>query len=159
MPAYQRDRSVEERLAIVEDQLAALRRQGSLVDDLAMFPVYFEAAVFDDSTALDPTWSNTFTPRASTLTLGLLFFGDTVGTTNTGGAWDVTLNGASVANGTVPATYTIVTPTVILDLSPYLGTKDLTVAVRTRRTSGATTGGRYTTGGCIASGVTFARLS
>lgn len=159
MPAYARDRSVEERVAVLEDQLAALRRQGSLVDDLAMFPVFFESLVFDDSTTLDPTWSNIFTPRAATLTMGLQFFGDIAGTTNTGGSWDVRLNGTSVASGTVPATYTVITPTVTLDLSPYLGTKSLTVELRTRRTSGATTGGRYGTGGCIASGVTFARLS
>lgn len=146
-------------MAILEDQLAALRRSGNVVDDLAMFPVYFLAMAFNDSTALTATWQNIFTPRSSTLTLGMQFFGDLVGTTNTSGSWDVRLNGTTVSTGSVPATFTIVQPTVTLDLSPYLGAKDLLVELRTRRTSGATTGGKYGTGGCIASGFLFARMS
>lgn len=159
MPAYQRDRSVEERLAVLEDTVAALRRAGTVVDDLAMFPVYYLGMEYVDSTTLQAAWQNIFTPRSSTLTLGMQLFGDQVGATNTGGAWEIFLNGTSVANGLVPATFTIVQPVVPLDLSPYLGVKDLLVELRTRRTSGATTGGRYGTGGCIASGFLFARMS
>jgi hypothetical protein len=159
VPSYQRDRSVDERVAILEDKLAALQRQGSIVDDLAMFPVYYLGMEYLDGTALQAAWQNIFTPRSSTLTLGMQLFGDQVGATNTGGAWEVFLNGTSVANGLVPATFTIVQPVVPLDLSPYLGVKDVLVELRTRRTSGASAGGRYGTGGCIASGFLFARMS
>jgi hypothetical protein len=159
MPAYQRDRTVEERVAILEDQLAALRRTGNLVDDLAMFPSYYLGLVYSDATTLQSAWENTFTPRSSTLTLGAQFFGDQVGTTNTGGSWDIQLNNTTVANGSVPATFTVVAPTITLDLSPYLGVRDLRIVLRTRRTAGATTGGKFGTGGCIASGFLFARMS
>lgn len=159
MPAYQRDRSVEERLAIVEEQLAALRRTGALVDDLAMFPVYYLGMEYVDTTVFQTAWQNIFTPRSSTLTLGMQLFGDQIGATNTGGEWQIALNGAVVTNGSVPATYTLVQPVVALDLSPYLGVKDLLIELRTRRTAGATTGGHYGTGGCIASGFLFARMS
>lgn len=159
MPAYTHDRTVEERLAILEDQVAALRRTGNLVDDLGMFPVYYLSMAYNDSTDSETTWQNVFTPRSSTLTLGMQLFGDQVGATNTGGSWEILLNGASVASGSVPPTFTLVQPVVPLDLSPYLGVKDLLVELRTRRTAGATTGGKYGTGGCIASGFLFARMS
>lgn len=159
MPAYQRDSSVEERVAVLEDQLAALRRQGNVVDDLAMFPSFDMGLVFSDATALTTAWENLFTPRSNTLTIGAQFYGDQVGATNTGGSWDVLLNGTSVANGLVPATFTVVTPAIILDLSPYLGSRDLHIELRTRRTAGASTGGKYGGGGCIASGVLYARMN
>lgn len=159
MPAYQRDRSVEERLAVLEDTVAALRRAGTVVDDLAMFPSYYLGLVYSDATTLASAWENTFTPRASTLALGMQFFGDQVGATNTGGSWDILLNDVSVASGSVPATFTVVTPTVSLDLSPYLGVRDLHIVLRTRRTAGANTGGKFGTGGCIASGLLYARMS
>ena len=49
-------------------------------------------------------------------------------------------------------------PEVVVDMSAYLGTTDLHVELRTRRTAGATTGGRYGGGGCIASAVRYARM-
>lgn len=165
MPTYtNRARSLDERVAVLEDQLAALRRAGGVVDDVAMYRSSFQNFNFaDDSAALTTQFENTFSPRGAVLTLGLSFFGDQVGTApvvNTGGTWDVLLNSvASGASGTVPATYTQIDVTAALDLTPYLGTRDLHVEVRTRRTSGATTGGRYGGGGCIASAVRFARIS
>jgi hypothetical protein len=159
MPAYNRAKSLDERVAILEDQLARLQRRGTIVDDIAMFRTGFENYNYDDSTTLSTVMETTFTPRGGLLTLGLSFFGDLVGTTNTGGSWDCLLNGVTAASGTVPATYTIIDLQPVLDLSPYLGTADLHVEVRTRRTSGATTGGRYGAGGCIATALRYARIS
>lgn len=163
MPTYRRERSLDEQVAALAEQVAQMRRSGSTVDDVTLFRTGFENYNYDDSNTLSTVFETTFTPRGAVLTLGLSFFGDYVGTApqvNTGGTWDVLLNGvASGASGTVPATYTIVDASPALDLSPYLGTRDLHVEVRTRRTSGATTGGRYGGGGCIASIVRYARLS
>lgn len=160
MPSYNRAQTLDARVAILEEQVAAAQRGGRLVDDLAMFPVYYFGMEFVDVAAsMQIAWQNIFTPRSGTLTLGLQLAGDQVSGVNTGGVWDVQLNGQTVANGTVPATFSIVQPVVKLDLTPYLGVTDLLVTLRTQRTSGASTGGRYGTGGCIASGLLFARMS
>jgi hypothetical protein len=163
MATIVREQSLAERVAVLEERLARLQRASSVVDDVSIWRVGFENYLFDDaSSALSTVHETTFTPRGAALTLGLSFYGDQVGTSpvvNSGGTWDVLLNGVSSASGSVPATYTIIEATPTLDLSPYLGTRDLHVEVRTRRTAGATTGGRYGGGGCIASIVRYARIS
>lgn len=162
MPTYSRERSLDERVAVLEDAIARLRRAGGVVDDIALFRTGFENYNFDDTDSLSTVFETTFTPRGGVLTLGMAFFGDQVGTApvvNTGGSWDVLLNGVEAASGTVPATFTVVGASPALDLSPYLGMRDLHVEVRTSRTSGATTGGRYGGGGCIASAINYARIS
>lgn len=163
MPTILRSTDLAEQVAALTDRLARLERASGVVDDVSIWRVGFENYLFDDtSAALSTVHETTFTPRGASLTLGLSFYGDFVGTSpqvNTGGTWDVLLNGVSSASGTVPATYTIVETAPVLDLSPYLGVRDLHVEVRTRRTAGATTGGRYGGGGCIASIVRYARIS
>lgn len=158
-----RSQDLGERVAVLEEQLARLQRASGVVDDVVLFRVGFENYLFDDTSLnLNTVHETTFTPRGAALTLGLSFYGDYVGTApqvNTGGTWDVLVNGTTAASGTVPATYTIVDTAPVLDLSPYLGARDLHVEVRTRRTSGATTGGRYNGGGCIASIIRYARIS
>lgn len=155
-----RQKSIDERVAVTEDAVARLQRAGSVVDDIAMFRTGFENYNYDDqSTALATVFENTFTPRGAVLLLGVSLFGDQVGATNTGGVWDVLVNGVTAASGTVPATFTIVSSEIVIDLSPYLGTTSVHVEFRTRRTAGATTGGRYAGGGCIASAVRYARMS
>lgn len=163
MPTIMRSQDLAERVAVLEEQLARLQRASGVVDDVSIWRVGFENYLFDDAAAaLSTVHETTFTPRGAALTLGMSFYGDFVGTApqvNTGGVWDVLLNGTTAASGTVPATYTIVETAPVLDLSPYLGARDLHVEVRTRRTAGATTGGRYGGGGSIASIIRYARIS
>ena len=162
MPTYIREQSLDERVAVLEQGLAQTQRGAALVDDIALFRVGFENYNYDDASSLSTVFETYFTPRGALLTLGMSFFGDQVGTSpvvSTGGAWDVLLNGTVAASGLVPNTFTIVGAMPVLDLSPYLGTRDLHVEVRPRRTSGATAGGRYGGGGCIASTIHFARIS
>jgi hypothetical protein len=160
MPTYKRERSLDEQVAVLTAQVAQLRRSGSVVDDVSLFATGFENYNYDDaSVALSTVFENTFTPRGASLVIGLSVFGDQVSAVNTGGTWDVLVNGVTAAAGTVPATFTIVNSDVVIDLSPYLGTTSVHVEIRTRRTAGATTGGRYGGGGCIASTVRYARMS
>lgn len=159
MPTYNRERTLDEQVAILTEQVAQLRRTGSVVDDLTLFRTGFENYNYDDASSLSTVFENTFSPRGATLVIGLSIFGDQVGAVNTGGTWDVLVNGSAAASGTVPATFTIVDTDVAIDLSPYLGTSSVHVEVRTRRTAGATTGGKYGGGGCIASTIRYARMS
>lgn len=160
MPQYYRERSVEERLTVVEEQLARLRRSGRRADELPMNRTNFEGLNYDDTSAAFATvFETTYTPRSATLALGLLLIGDVVGAVNTGGSYQVVINTTDVvASGSVPATFSYVIPSLVLDLSPYLSASDLRVDVQTRRTAGATTGGRYGGGGCIGSTVRYARM-
>ncbi|WNI15582.1 hypothetical protein [Actinacidiphila sp. ITFR-21] len=162
MPSYARQKTLDERVAILEERLAKLERSGSVVDDINLFRVGFENYNYDDSPSLNTIFENWFTPRGGRLTLGLTFYGDQVGTSpavNTGGAWTILLNSVVAASGTVPATFTLTDAYVVLDISPYLGQNTLHLEVQTQRTSGATTGGRYGGGGCIGSAVHQARIN
>lgn len=159
MPTYNRERSLDEQVAILAEQVAQLRRSGSVVDDLTLFRTGFENFNYDDASSLSTVFENTFSPRGSSLVIGLSIFGDQVSAVNTGGTWDVLVNSVTAASGSVPATFTIIDTDVAIDLSPYLGTSSVHVEIRTRRTAGATTGGRYGGGGCIASTIRYARMS
>lgn len=144
---------------MLEDQLAQLRRSGRRADELAMHPTNFRGLNYDDSTVYTTVWETTFTPRSASLNLGLMFIGDVVSAVNTGGDWQVFVNTTDViASGSVPATFSYVLPDLALDLSPYLAKADLRIDVRTRRTAGATTGGRNGSGGCIGSSIRYARM-
>lgn len=160
MPQYYREQSVEERLTILEEQLAQLRRSGRRADELPMNRTNFEGLNFDDTSAAFTTvYETTYTPRSASLAIGLLLIGDSVSAVNTGGSWQVIVNTTDVvASGSVPATFSYVTPSLVLDLSPYLSASDLRVDLQTRRTAGATTGGRYGGGGCIGSSIRYARM-
>ncbi|MEV6081103.1 hypothetical protein AB0L80_39335 [Streptomyces sp. NPDC052069] len=146
------------RLATLEEQVAALRRAGWERDELPLYPTNFTAMAFSDATAFSTLWEGVMSPRTATLSLGLTLVGDQVAGVNTGGAWQVLLAGTVVWSGTVLPTYTIAYVSTGLDLLPYRGAAGLLVEIQTRRTSGATTGGRNGNGGSIGLTPRFARL-
>lgn len=160
MPTYNRELTVEERLAQLEASVAQIGRGGSRPDDLPLFRTNYEGLNWDDSSTITTVFENKFTPRSASLALGLLLIGDVVGTTNTGGAWQVVLNLSDiVASGTIPATNSYVLQDLVIDMSPYIAQTDLRIDVKTQRTTGASTGGRYGGGGCIGSAVRYARMN
>ncbi|PJN38990.1 hypothetical protein CG747_20840 [Streptomyces sp. CB02959] len=148
-----------ERLAIVEERLDRLERAGREVDEVPFYPTNMRVMAYDDTAAsFMTTWETIITPRAAMLSLGLVFIGDYVSPTYTGGAWQVVVNDTTViASGSVPASLTYTFPAVTLDLSPYRNSPDLKIQIQTKRTSGATTGGKFGGGGSIGSAARFAR--
>ncbi|MEU0157927.1 hypothetical protein ABZ154_03540 [Streptomyces sp. NPDC006261] len=146
------------RLAALEEQVATLRRTGWERDELPLWPTSYTAMAFNDGTVFSTLWEGVMSPRTASLSLGLTFVGDQVTGTNTGGAWQVLLGGAVVWSGTVLPTYTVQYANTVLDLLPYRGQSELLVEIQTRRTSGASTGGRNGNGGSIGLSPRFARL-
>ena len=158
MPKVQKQTDFLQQLAEVREQVAALRRAGTVADELPFFPTSQRGLVYEDGVAFLTTWETILTPRTATLDIGLVFLGDVVGSTNTGGAWQVLLEDAVVGSGTVPATFAFSTPSVLVDLTPYRSASQVKVRLQTRRTSGATTGGLYGNGGSVGSAPRYARL-
>lgn len=147
-----------QRIAILEQQVADLRRIGREQDELPFFPTSLRGLVYDDVTSFTTEWETILTPRTATLSLGLVLIGDSVSSTNTGGSWQVLFNDTTVvASGTVPATFSYVFPALSLDLTPYRASAQLKVSVQVRRTSGAPTGGKYGGGGSIGCAPRYAR--
>jgi len=163
MPQYTKDRGLGELLAELTDRVARLeRRQPIRYDAGGMSATSFHGLVYEDTAS--PSWTTYFQtvvrPRHAA-SLGLVFLGDQVGATNTGGAWRVQIAGTPVAgaSGSVPPTFTYQFAALTLDLSGYSPTADLLIEVQGQRTSGATTGGRYSTGGTLGMGVRWFNLS
>ncbi|NUS76717.1 MAG: hypothetical protein HOV70_11020 [Streptomyces sp.] len=147
-----------QRIAALEEQVATLRRTGWERDELPLYPTSFTAMAFADATAFSTLWEGVLSPRTASLSLGLTLVGDQVAAVNTGGAWQVLFNGLVVWSGTVLPTYTVQYASTVLDLLPYRADSQLLVEIQTRRTSGATTGGRNGNGGSIGLSPRFARL-
>lgn len=148
-----------ERLAVLEDQVAALRRRGWERDEVPFYPTSMRGMPYEDATFFTTVVETIITPRTAVLSLGVVAIGDVVGTTNTGGAWQVVLNGSDVVmSGNVPATFSYQFGAAELDLSPYRTQTSLKVEIQTRRTSGATTGGKFGGGGAIGASARYARL-
>ncbi|HEX5596103.1 MAG TPA: hypothetical protein VFX61_08845 [Micromonosporaceae bacterium] len=147
-----------QRLATVEQQLAELRRSGWERDEVPFYPTSLRGLVYEDGTAFTTLWETIISPRTATLAMGLVLIGDQVGTTNTGGAWQVLLDGVVAASGTVAPTFQFQFATLSLDLTPYRAATSLKVEFQVRRTSGATTGGKYGAGGSIGGALRYARL-
>lgn len=158
MPRTASTPSILQRLATVERQLADLRRSGWERDELPFYPTSLHGLVYEDTTTWTTVWETILSPRTSRLDLGLVLIGDVVSSTNTGGEWQVLFDSAVVANGNVPATFTYVFPTLSLGLAAYRTAPQLKVQVQVRRTSGATTAGRYGGGGAIGGSPRYARL-
>ncbi len=159
MPKVTRTPDVLQRLALLERQVAQLRRAGWERDELPFFATSYNNLVFEDETTFITLWETVLSPRTATLALGLVLIGDQVSSTNTGGDWQVLFNGSTVAaSGTVPATFSFSFPALVLDLTPYLADTQLKVQLQIRRTAGATTGGRFGGGGSIGGSPTYARL-
>jgi hypothetical protein len=158
MPRIVQTPDVMQRIARLEAQVAALSRAGWERDELPLYPTSFRGMVFEDSTSFLTVWEAVLSPRTATLALGLVLIGDQVSGTNTGGSWQVLTDSTVVASGSVPPTFSYVFPTASIDLTPYRAATQLKVQVQVRRTSGATTGGKYGAGGSIGCSPTYARL-
>ncbi|PWI08320.1 hypothetical protein DIZ27_23055 [Streptomyces sp. NWU339] len=159
MPKVAKSVDFLQRLAELEDTVAALQRSGWERDELPFYPTSLRGMVYEDGTSFVTLWETILSPRTATLALGLVFIGDTINSINTGGEWNVQFNDSVVvANGTVPATGAYVFPALTLDLTPYRASTQLKVQVRARRTSGTNTGGKYGGGGSIGGAPRYARL-
>jgi hypothetical protein len=158
MPQYIRPPDLVSQVAQLLERVAQLERRSPRVyDEMPMWPTGPRGVVYADSGAMETQWSGKLRVRAPWLSIGLLLIGDTVGTTLTGGGWQVLVEGAVDSTGTVPADGTWHYEDVHLDLTSYMGA-DVQVEVQTRRSSGATSGGRYGTGGCIGSSIRYALI-
>ncbi|MFI6639942.1 hypothetical protein [Streptomyces sp. NPDC050504] len=159
MPKTSITPDVLQRLARVERELAALQRQGAVKDELPFYPTSYRGFPYEDGTSFVTLWETVLTPRTASLSIGLVLIGDQVSATNTGGAWQILLDGVTVAaSGSVPATFTLTYPTAVIDLTPYRAAAQLKVQLQVRRTSGASTGGKFGGGGSIGGAPTYARL-
>lgn len=159
MPQQPGITSFLERLAIAEEEIARLKRTGWVRDELPFYATSLKGMAYEDATAFTTVWETILTPRTATLSLGIVAIGDIVGTTNTGGSWQVLMNSTDVAmSGNVPATFSYQFGTGVIDLTPYRTLTELKVQIQTRRTSGATTGGKFGAGGSIGIAARYARL-
>ena len=159
MPQQITSASFLERLAVLEEQVAALRRTGRERDELPLYPTSLRSMPYEDGGTLVTVWETILVPRTATLSLGLVMIGDQVAGTNSGGEWSVVLDDTTtVMSGTITATFSFQFATGVIDLTPYQGLSQLKVQIKARRTSGATTGGRYGTGGAVAIAPRYAQL-
>ncbi|MFJ9293415.1 hypothetical protein [Streptomyces asoensis] len=159
MPRIVRTPDLMQRVAQLESQVAALRRAGWERDELPFYPTSLHTMPYEDSTSFITLWEAILSPRTATLSIGMVFIGDQVSAVNTGGSWQILLDGATVAaSGSVPALFSYVFPTAVIDLTPYRASASLKVQIQVRRTAGATTGGKFGGGGSIGGAPTYARL-
>lgn len=159
MPQQITNRSFLERLAVLEEQMAVQRRRGWQPDELPFYPTSSRSMPYDDSTTLTTVWETILTPRSAILSLGLVMIGDQVSGVNTGGDWQVVLDDTAVAlSGTIAPLFAFQFATGAMDLAPYKGASQLKVQIKARRTSGATTGGKFGAGGAVAVAPRYARL-
>ena len=158
MPKVQKQTNFLQDLAALRAEVAELRRSGTVREELPLFPTSQHGLVYEDATSFVTVWESILAPRTASLSLGLVLLGDIVSSTNTGCEWQVLLDGTQVANGTVPATFSYVLPTLTLDLTPYRAQSQLKIQVQVRRTAGASTGGKWGGGGSIGCSPRYARL-
>lgn len=158
MPKVAKTPDFLQRLAVLEEQVAELRRAGWERDELPFYPTSLHGLEYEDVTTFTTLWETILSPRTATLSLGLVLIGDVVTATNTGGDWQVLFDTTVVASGSVPATFAYVFPALTLDLTPYRAAAQLKVLFQVRRTAGATTGGKYGGGGSIGGSPRYARL-
>lgn len=159
MPQVKTTPNVLQRIATLEQQVADLRRAGWERDELPFYATALNGLEYADGATFTTQWETILSPRTATLALGLVLIGDVVSSTNTGGDWQVQFNDSTVvASGTVPATFAFVFPALTLDLTPYRAMSQLKVQIQTRRTAGATTGGKFGGGGSIGVSPRYARL-
>ena len=159
MPKVAKQTNFLQELAELREEVAALKRAGWERDELPFYPTSLHGMVYEDSTSLVTLWETIMSPRTATLSMGLVFIGDVVSSTNTGGNWQVLANSTDVvASGTVPATFSYQFPALTIDLTPYRALTQLKVQVQVQRTAGASTGGKYGGGGSIGGAPRYARL-
>ncbi|MEE4491622.1 hypothetical protein [Streptomyces sp. BE230] len=147
-----------ERLSVLEEQVALLRRTGWERAELPFYPTSLTTLPYTDATTFATTWETILTPRTATLSLGIVAIGDVVGTTNTGGGWQVLAGTDVVMSGSVPPSFSFQFGAAVISLAPYQQLTELKIQIQARRTSGATTGGRFGAGGSIGIAPRYARL-
>jgi hypothetical protein len=158
VPRVQRPPDLLREIAELRRSVAELQRAGWERDELPFYPTSLHGLVYEDNTAFTTVWETILSPRTATLALGLVLIGDSVSSVNTGGEWQVLLDGVASASGTVLPTFSYVFPALSFDLTPYRAATQLKVQVQIRRTSGATTGGKWGGGGSIGCAPRYARL-
>ncbi|MFF1839967.1 hypothetical protein ACFVXE_38355 [Streptomyces sp. NPDC058231] len=159
MPQHATSPDFLQRLAELEDQVAQLRRTGWERDELPFYPTSLHTMPYEDNTAFTTVWETILAPRTASLSVGLVTIGDVVGTTNTGGAWQVVMAQTDIVmSGSVAATFSYQFAAQVIDLTPYRALSELKVQLQVRRTAGATTGGKFGTGGAIGIAPRYARL-
>lgn len=148
-----------ERLAVLEEQMGALRRTGWERDEVPFYPTTWKGMPYEDSTVFTTVWETIISPRTATLSMGIVAIGDQVSALNTGGAWQVLMGGSTVAmSGSIPATFSYQFGTGVISLAPYQNLTELKIEIQARRTSGATTGGKFGGGGSLGAAPRYARL-
>lgn len=163
MGTYPKDRGIGERLAILEGVVEQLRRTSrTLYQPGALFATSLHGMVYEDTAS--PNWVTYFETHirpARQLDIGLVFLGDQVSGTNTGGAWQIKVAGTviSSATGTVTANFSYQFASALIDLTSYPSNQPVLIEVQGQRTSGATTGGKYGTGGTLGIGIRWANFS
>ncbi|MER6103628.1 hypothetical protein ABT115_15220 [Streptomyces sp. NPDC001832] len=159
MPQYPTTPDFLQRLAELEEQVAQLRRTGWERDELPFYPTSMRTMPYEDATGFTSVWETVLAPRTASLSLGLVFIGDQVGTTKTGGEWQVVLaESAIVMSGTITATFSYQFAAASIDLTPYRARTELKAQIQVRRTVGATTGGKFGAGGAIGMAPRYARI-
>lgn len=160
MPQQPSTPNLLERLAVLEDEVAQLRRSGWERAEVPFYPTFMTTMPYSDSSvALATTWETVIAPRTGSLSLGIVAIGDQISAVNSGGVWQVVANSADVVmSGTVTPTFTYQFGAQVIDLTPYRGLVELKLQIQVRRTSGATTGGKFGGGGAIGIAPRYARL-
>jgi hypothetical protein len=160
MPQYASTPNLIQRLTRLERLVADLRRRDpARPDELPLFPVGLHTMPYQSYTGFTTMWETVLTPRTATLALGLVAIGDQVSAANSGGEWQVLLNDTTVvASGSVAPTFSFQFAAPVIDLTPYLADAEVKVSIQARRTSGATTGGKWGLGGSIGLAPRYARL-
>jgi hypothetical protein len=159
MPAYSEPRGLMARMGALERQVSELRRRRAQpLVDVPFFPVSAQTMPYQSYTGWTTAWEAVVAPRGEALHVGLAMIGDRVSSTDTGGEWQVLVNGSLQASGFVDPIFSLQYASVVLVLSGLVGLPEVTVSVQTRRTSGAPTGGKHGAGGSIGIAPTWARL-
>ncbi|KRV48776.1 hypothetical protein AQ490_23175 [Wenjunlia vitaminophila] len=159
MPQYLRPVDLAEQVQRLTERVAQLeRRSADTRAEMPMWPTGPRGVVNADETVFATQWEGMVQPRTRTLSIGLLLLGDQVAGVNTGGEWRLRVAEVVAATGVIVANFTWSLQGADLDLTPYMTTANVKIEFQTRRTSGATTGGKYGTGGCIASVIRYALL-
>ena len=90
MPQHATTPNLLQRIARMEQRLAALQRQQPTpADELPFYPTNLQTMPYQSFTSFTTAWETILTPRTSKLSLGLVAIGDQVSAVNTGGEWQV----------------------------------------------------------------------
>ncbi|PVE04658.1 hypothetical protein [Streptomyces scopuliridis] len=158
MPQYATNPDFLQRLATLEESVEQLRRRGRERDELPFFGTNLQVMPYQSYTSMTTVCETVLSPRTASLSLGLVTIGDVVTSVNSGGDWQVVANADIVMTGVISATFSYEFAAAVIDLTPYRALTELKILIQARRTAGATTGGKFGTGGAIAIAPRYARL-